>query len=75
MKKLLTGTVFFLSCYSVANAEEIRLTTNDIETLFNGKTINGVHYGKKTIQYFSESGLTLWIGQGCLLYTSPSPRD
>ena len=64
MKKLLTGTVVFLSCYSVANAEEVRLMTNDIETLFKGKTINGVHYGKKTIQYFSESGLTLWIGQG-----------
>ena len=64
VKKLLTSTVFFLFCYGVANAEEISLTTNDIDTLINGKTINGVHYGKKTIQYFSKSGLTLWIGQG-----------
>jgi len=64
VKKLLTGTALFLCCHSVANAEEISLTTSEIDTLFNGKTINGVHYGKKTIQYFSESGLTLWIGQG-----------
>ncbi len=64
VKKLLTSTVFFLFCCGVANAEEISLTTNDIDTLINGKTINGVHYGKKTIQYFSKSGLTLWIGQG-----------
>jgi len=64
VKKLLTGTVLFMCCFNIANAEEISLKTSDIDTLISGKTINGVHYGKKTIQYFSKSGLTLWIGQG-----------
>ena len=64
MKNLLTGTLLFVCCFGLANAEEVRLKTSEIDALISGKTINGVHYGKKTIQYFSKSGLTLWIGQG-----------
>ena len=62
--KLLFSTLLFL-CYSATiAAEEVGLTSDEIDALISGKTINGVHYGKRTIQYFSKSGLTLWIGQG-----------
>ena len=64
MKNLPIGTALSLCCFGLAGAEEISLKTSEIDALISGKTINGVHYGKKTIQYFSESGLTLWIGQG-----------
>lgn len=64
MKIVLTLTFLCLCCHIVVHAEETRLSTSEIDELINGKTINGVHYGKRTIQYFSKSGLTLWIGQG-----------
>lgn len=53
-----------LLCLSSAAADETRLSSDEIDALLKGNTINGVHYGKKTIQYFSASGLTLWIGEG-----------
>ncbi len=62
--KMLFTTLIVLSFSAPLTADEISLSGEEIETLISGKTINGVHFGKKTIQYFSESGLTLWIGQG-----------
>ena len=62
--KILFSTLLFLFYSAGITAEEVSLTSEEIETLISGKTINGVHFGKKTIQYFSKSGLTLWIGQG-----------
>ncbi|RBW53700.1 hypothetical protein [Ruegeria sp. A3M17] len=49
---------------SMASAEEKLLSSADIETLFQGATIKGLHYGVETRQYFSTSGLTLWIKEG-----------
>lgn len=45
-------------------ASELDLTTKDIQTALTGNSISGVHYGQKTVQYFSKSGLTLWMKDG-----------
>lgn len=45
-------------------AAEKQLSTEEINTLLTGATVKGVHYGVETRQYFSESGLTLWIKEG-----------
>lgn len=42
-------------------AAEKNLNTEQISELLSGSTIKGIHYGVETRQYFSESGLTLWI--------------
>ncbi len=47
-----------------ASAAEVSLNTNEIETLLNGNTAHGVHFKARTTQYFSNSGLTLWIKDG-----------
>ena len=44
--------------------QERLLDNSEVETLLKGTTIKGIHYGKETRQYFSESGLTLWIKDG-----------
>ena len=64
MKNLLIAITVLIFSQSPVNAGESQLSTSEITALLTGKTINGVHYGKKTIQYFSKSGLTLWIGNG-----------
>lgn len=46
------------------SAAETRLDTKAVTALLSGATIKGVHYGVETRQYFSESGLTLWIKEG-----------
>ena len=45
-------------------AEEKALDSEGIKSLLTGATIKGIHYGVETRQYFSESGLTLWIKEG-----------
>jgi|GEM_PF-2974012 len=47
-----------------ALAEEEALDNEEIKSLLIGATIKGIHYGVETRQYFSESGLTLWIKEG-----------
>ncbi|MCH9705388.1 MAG: hypothetical protein K0U15_04600 [Proteobacteria bacterium] len=47
-----------------AVAAEKNLSDAEIKSLLNGKSIAGVHYASRTLQYFSESGLTLWIKDG-----------
>lgn len=45
-------------------AADTKLSGEEITELLSGATIKGLHYGTETRQYFSESGLTLWIKQG-----------
>lgn len=52
---MLAGTV---------NAAETELDTQQINTLLKGNSVAGVHFSGKTTQYFSESGLTLWMKEG-----------
>ena len=49
---------------ATAQAAETTLDGAAVQKLLTGNTANGVHYGKRTVQYFSESGLTLWQGEG-----------
>ncbi|WP_217351674.1 hypothetical protein, partial [Ruegeria sp. HKCCD8929] len=46
------------------HAEETPLTTQQIQELLVGQTVEGIHFGTHTRQYFAESGLTLWIKKG-----------
>ncbi|MRI32429.1 hypothetical protein EOPP23_05450 [Endozoicomonas sp. OPT23] len=63
--KLLPALATLLAAVSINSfAAEVELNSSEIKQLLNGNTINGVHYQKKTVQYFSESGLTLWAGEG-----------
>lgn len=52
-----------LTC-TAASATEQPLSTAEISDLLTGKTIEGLHFESHTRQYFSASGLTLWIKQG-----------
>ena len=45
-------------------AAEKQLSGDEITALLSGSTIKGIHFGAETRQYFSESGLTLWIKAG-----------
>ncbi|WP_261843130.1 hypothetical protein [Aliamphritea ceti] len=49
---------------ATANAAETELNTQQIETLLKGNSAAGVHFAGRTTQYFSESGLTLWMKEG-----------
>ncbi|SLN37248.1 hypothetical protein TRL7639_01824 [Falsiruegeria litorea R37] len=49
---------------STAFADEVKLNTQQITDLLVGKTVQGLHFGTHTRQYFAESGLTLWIKKG-----------
>ena len=49
---------------TTAFAADTKLSSEEIKELLSGATIKGLHYGTETRQYFSESGLTLWIKQG-----------
>jgi len=49
---------------SAGHAGEKTLSSGEIETLLQGTTIKGLHYGVETRQYFAPSGLTLWIKEG-----------
>ena len=63
MKWTIALTLFALSGHA-AIADETALTTAQINDLLVGKTVEGIHFGTHTRQYFSESGLTLWIKSG-----------
>ncbi|MGU9951180.1 MAG: hypothetical protein ACNYPH_02500 [Gammaproteobacteria bacterium WSBS_2016_MAG_OTU1] len=56
--------------FGSAQAAETTLDNAAVQKLLAGNTAYGVHYGKRTAQYFSESGLTLWQGEG-----DPAPAE
>lgn len=65
--KYINQIVFTLAATTFScsiSAAEVLLNTNEIETLLSGNTIYGVHYKGRTTQYFSKSGLTMWIKEG-----------
>ena len=47
-----------------AGAAEKPLSGEEIKGLLTGSTAHGVHYGKRTTQYFSADGSTVWKGEG-----------
>lgn len=60
MKKLTLPLTTLLLCAPLFAAEK-QLNSEQISALLSGSTIKGIHFGVETRQYFSESGLTLWI--------------
>lgn len=62
--KTLFAAALLIATGPVAQAEETALTTDQIKALLVGKTVEGIHFGSHTRQYFSQSGLTLWIKSG-----------
>ena len=64
MMKWTTALAFIALAGNAALAEETALKTVEIEQLIVGKTVEGIHFGTHTRQYFSKSGLTLWIKTG-----------
>ena len=64
LHKKLIFTLITVAFSSSAYADETFLTTIEIEALLKGNTAYGVHFNGRTSQYFSESGLTLWIKEG-----------
>jgi len=63
MKKLTLGLMALCFTTPLLAAEK-QLNGDEISKLLSGATIKGIHYGVETRQYFSESGLTLWIKSG-----------
>lgn len=65
MKLLNTALITLIAIFSsLSLAAEVKLNSQQITELLSGNTANGVHFQKKTTQYFSESGLTLWQSSG-----------
>jgi len=62
--KYLVFGLLTLNFSTFASATEVSLKTNEIETLLNSNTAHGVHFKARTSQYFSKSGLTIWIKEG-----------
>lgn len=62
--KWMTSLVVLLALGQTAHAEETPLNTAEITELMVGKTVEGIHFGAHTRQYFAPSGLTLWIKSG-----------
>ena len=62
IKSLATVALIFTA--STGLAAEKNLSSGEIETLLQGTTIKGLHFGVETRQYFAPSGLTLWIKEG-----------
>ena len=60
MKRLTLPLTTLLLCTPLFAAEK-QLNSEQISALLSGSTIKGIHFGVETRQYFSESGLTLWI--------------
>ncbi len=63
MRKLTLALVISLLITPLFAAEK-KLNSQQITDLLSGFTIKGIHFGVETRQYFSESGLTLWIKSG-----------
>lgn len=62
MKVIKTALILATSlCATSLSAAETKLSSEQILELLSGSTIKGIHFGVETRQYFSESGLTLWI--------------
>lgn len=62
MKKLSLALAAVISTAPLfVYAAEKQLSGDEITALLSGSTIKGIHFGVETRQYFSESGLTLWI--------------
>ena len=52
------------------------LPSNEMDVLFGGVKINNIEGPLNTLVPISDTGLSeIIISKGCLLYTSPSPRD
>lgn len=64
MKTLHCLTIALSAITLSSFASEVELNSSEIKKLLTENTMNGVHYHKRTAQYFSESGLTLWAGEG-----------
>ncbi len=62
--KRISFTLFALVFSSTIFAAEVVLKTSEIEGLLSGNTTYGVHYQERTTQYFSQSGLTMWMKEG-----------
>ncbi len=63
--KAIAISAMLLSAFSLSiNASETELSTESIEKILKENSISGVHYQQKTVQYFSKSGLTLWMKDG-----------
>ena len=60
MRKLILATAVLLFGTPFVAAEK-KLSNDQITALLTGATIKGIHFSVETRQYFSESGLTLWI--------------
>lgn len=56
--------VVLLFAAGSAAAAEKSLTGPEIRELLADKTAHGVHYGKRTTQYFSSDETTSWKGEG-----------
>lgn len=63
MKKLILAIAIIFTTSPLFAAEK-QLSGDEINALLSGSTIKGIHFGAETRQYFSESGLTLWIKAG-----------
>ncbi|MEH6443722.1 MAG: hypothetical protein V7784_07485 [Oceanospirillaceae bacterium] len=61
MKTSILSTLLLSALTFTVNASEVDLTSKEIKKAFTGNSISGVHYKQKTVQYFSKSGLTLWM--------------
>lgn len=67
MKVLSVISIIFSASALTATAAEIELNSSEIKALIKGNSVDGVHYKKRTVQYFSKSGLTLWQAEGDVL--------
>ena len=59
------------------NLDKILINTNDEKKFINGVSLPNLHHKDSLLRVYSKSNIFLGIGEikGCLLYTSPSPRD
>ena len=62
MKKIIA--VALLGATFSVLAKEVPVNSPELDLLFSNNTFHGVHYGKKTVQYFSDSGATWWMSSG-----------
>ncbi len=63
MRTIICAAILIVSGQA-AYSEEKALNTAEINELLVGKTVEGIHFKSHTRQYFSKSGLTLWMKKG-----------
>lgn len=61
MKYLYAPLALLLIQVTPAQAKEVPLSGDKIIELLSNNSVMGLHYGTETRQYFSETGLTLWM--------------